>query len=73
MAKKTYKFKTNINCSGCVENVKPFLNSLPEILQWEVETSNKDKVLTVETETLEPEKIEEAIQRSGYKIEPLQQ
>lgn len=73
MAIKTYRFKTNINCSGCVETVRPYLEANSEIVRWEVETSDKDKVLTVETENLSPEIIEETIRRSGYKIEPIKQ
>ncbi len=26
----TYKFKTNINCGGCIAGVTPFLNKLME-------------------------------------------
>ena len=40
------RFKTNINCGGCVASVKPHLDNADGIWHWEVDTT-KDKVLTV--------------------------
>jgi copper chaperone len=68
---KTYQFKTNINCSGCVANVTPHLNQVPEIKEWKVDTVNPKKVLTVETETLQAEDVKAIISKAGYKAEQL--
>ena len=65
----TLRFKTNINCDGCVAKVAPFLNSNPSITAWRVDTDNPDKVLTVEGENLEHRSIIAAIRTAGYKIE----
>ena len=65
---KTFKFKTNINCGGCVSRVTPFLNQL-EIKNWEVDTDNPDKILKVETETLSEEEIMRAVKKAGFEIE----
>jgi len=64
---KTIKFKTNINCSGCIAAVTPFLNSEKEILSWEVDTNDKNKILTVTTENLSAEKIQQVLEKAGYK------
>lgn len=44
------QFKTNINCSGCIAKVTPFLNDAEGISHWEVDTNNKDKILSVESD-----------------------
>ena len=66
---KTYQFKTNINCSGCVANVTPHLDAVEEIRDWKVDTSHKDKILTVETETGDEEGIRKAVAGAGFKAE----
>lgn len=68
---KTYKFKTNINCSGCVAAVTPKLNSDPQILEWKVDTSVPEKILTVDTETLSPGEVARIVEKAGYKAETL--
>lgn len=45
-----YKFKTNINCGGCIAKVTPFLDGESAITSWEVDTDNPNKILTVETD-----------------------
>ena len=37
---KSYKFKTNINCGGCINSVTPFLNELKDA-EWNVDTNNR--------------------------------
>ena len=63
------KFKTTINCGGCVASVTPRLNQIKGIGKWEVDTSNPLKVLTVETSGVEPEVIIEKLKEAGYKAE----
>ena len=66
----TYIFKTNINCGNCIRSVSPALNALPEVDQWQVDTENSEKLLTVEIEEGErPELIIQAVQAAGFKIE----
>ena len=50
MENKQFQFKTNINCGGCNASVKPHLDKAEGICHWEVDTANKDKVLTVKSE-----------------------
>lgn len=66
----TYKFKTNINCGGCVAGVTPFLNKL-ENINWSVDTENPDKILTVESETVSEEEILKTVKKAGFEIEAI--
>lgn len=67
--KNVLKFKTNINCNSCVAQVKPKLDEAKGITHWEVDTNNKNKILTVEGEDLAVEKVIEAVKSAGFKIE----
>lgn len=69
----TLKFKTNINCSGCVGSVTPFLNAVDGIKDWQVDTANPDKILTIETDNkvLTAEKITQVVEKAGFKITSL--
>ncbi len=71
MENKEFQFKTNINCSGCVASVKPHLDKAEGISHWEVDTTSKDKVLTVKSENITKGEIIEAVQKAGFKIEPV--
>ncbi|WKN31812.1 copper chaperone [Porifericola rhodea] len=69
---KTYKFKTNINCGGCVETVASYLDNSQDILQWEVDTQHEDKVLSVMgKESLEPKDVVDIINLAGFSAKPL--
>jgi copper chaperone len=68
---KQYQFKTNINCSGCVAQVTPVLNNNEEIKDWNVDTANPAKVLTVQTENLNEEQVKELVSKAGFKAESL--
>lgn len=46
---QTLKFKTNINCGGCIGAVAPALNNLPGVENWAVDTADPDKILTLTT------------------------
>ena len=64
---ETLKFKTTINCGGCVATVTPHLNQIKGIEKWSVDTANPQKILTVETSGLEPVVIIEKLKEAGYK------
>lgn len=68
---KTLKFKTNINCSGCIRSVSPHLDNEKEIAHWEVNIADPDKILTVSTSTLTAEEVENAVKKAGFKAEAL--
>ena len=66
---ETLKFRTNVNCGGCVATVTPHLNQVKGIAKWSVDTSNPLKILTIETEMNNPEVIIEAMKDAGYKAD----
>lgn len=67
----TFKFKTNINCGGCVSAVTSFLNAVDGITEWEVDINDKDKPLTVVSDTATEQQVIDAVQEAGYKIEKI--
>ena len=66
---QTLKFKTNINCGGCVAKVTTPLNGIEGISYWEVDTSNKDKILTVEVDEVQAAEIINIVEDIGFDIE----
>ena len=68
---ETLRFKTNINCGGCVAKVTPFLNQLEEIENWKVDTANADKILTVEGDKISCESIKSAVKQAGFRIDEI--
>lgn len=71
MDSKEFQFKTNINCGGCVASVTPHLDNAAGICEWNVDTNNKDKVLTVKTEGVTRDQVLDLIKKAGFKAEPL--
>ena len=68
---ETLKFKTNVNCGGCIATVTPHLNQVKGIEKWSVDTTNPMKVLTVETSGLDADVIVETLKNAGYKADLL--
>lgn len=66
---KTLKFKTNIKCTGCIAKVTPFLNDETGIEKWDVDILNPEKILSVETDSINSDKIIEAVEKAGFKAE----
>ena len=64
------KFKTNINCGGCIAAVKPYIENLEGLETWDVDTKHPNKYLTVEGKVSQ-EQVTEAIKEAGYEIEPV--
>ena len=69
---ETLKFKTNIKCGGCIATVTPFLDKIPAISSWEVDTNSPDKILTVKgNETLNTAEISSSLADAGYVAEEI--
>ena len=66
---ETLKFKTNIKCGACIATVTPFLNEALGEGHWQVDIQNPNKVLTAETG--DAALVRQAIEKAGYKAEPL--
>ncbi|GAB5522167.1 MAG: hypothetical protein Roseis2KO_00390 [Roseivirga sp.] len=61
-------FKTNINCGSCVANVTPFLEKAQSIDDWQVDTANKDKILTVKGTHVDVAEVTRLVTEAGYNI-----
>lgn len=68
---KTLKFKTNINCNGCIATIIPSLNKIESITKWEVDITNPQKILTVDTSNLSEDEIISIVKNAGYNAEKL--
>lgn len=66
---KILKFKTNINCGGCVAKVTPFLDNMEDVCHWEVDTSGKDKILSVHSENDSEIEVIQKVKEAGFDIE----
>lgn len=58
-------------CGSCIAKVTPTLNEVIGEGNWQVDTLNPKKVLTVTTEDLDQTEVIEAVQKAGYKAEEL--
>jgi|TARA_B100000508_G_C11462822_1_gene280035 copper chaperone CopZ len=65
---KTLKFKSNINCTGCLSKVTPFLNQEKRIEKWDVDLKHDDRILTVETDYLSIDEVKQTVQKAGFKV-----
>ena len=65
------QFKTNIKCSGCIDTVTPHLNALTGVQQWEVDTANPDKILTLLVDGTKASQIKETVHQAGFQAEKL--
>lgn len=66
---KTLQFKTNINCGGCIKAVTPTLNQQAGAGNWQVDTANANKILTVTSDTLTAEQVVQAVENAGFEIQ----
>ncbi len=68
---ESLKFKTNINCGGCVAKVTPALNNADGICHWNVDTNDTNKTLTVHTDGITEQEVLDVVEKAGFKIEPI--
>lgn len=66
---KTFQFKTNINCGGCIKAVSPTLNQEAGAGNWQVDTASPDKILTVSSDRLTAEQVMQAVENAGFQIQ----
>ena len=63
------QFKTNINCGGCVAKVTNQLNATVGEGNWQVDTANPDKPLTITNPEASAEEVSDAVKKAGFKAE----
>ena len=69
----TLKFKTNIMCGGCKARVTPFLDKANGINNWNVDTDNPSKILTINTDSLKESDIVQVLKEAGFNAEIVKQ
>jgi copper chaperone len=68
---ESLKFKTNLKCGGCIAAIKPELDKLEGLGQWNVDLTVPDRILEVETSPDKAASILEAVKKAGYEISQL--
>ena len=67
----TTTYFSNINCAACVAKVTPALNELVGADKWQVDTSARNKVLSlVAEEPVSLDLLNEKLASLGYKVRP---
>ena len=67
---KTYNFKTNLKCSGCVSALMPFMNELKGIQNWNIDLESANKTLIINSDDAVSEnEIIETVSKAGYTAE----
>ena len=69
---ETLQFRTNIKCGGCIATVTPYLNDVPKLNSWEVDTATQEKLLTINGEPgLDENLIIDTLEKAGYQAEKI--
>lgn len=63
------KFKTNVMCANCIAKVTPYLNKTVGKQNWEVDTKDPKKILTVKNENVSSDDVVKSLAEAGYKAE----
>lgn len=66
-----YAYKTNLKCNGCINAIKPGLDAIPEIQNWQVDLQSPDRVLEIEASKDVTLLVEESVKKAGYEISRL--
>jgi copper chaperone CopZ len=67
----TLRFKTTINCGNCIRAVTPTLNQEVGANNWQVDTANPDKILTVSSSQATAAQVVKAVEEAGFEIQPM--
>ena len=65
-------FKTNVENMNHIRKLYGLFKTIKGILKWNVDTEDADKILRVEALNVTPQKIEKALQSSGYYCKELE-
>jgi copper chaperone len=71
MAETTLNFSTTLNCINCLNSVKPGLDKMDNIKEWNVDLSKAEKILTVEGEKVNSKEIIKHFEKMGFECKPL--
>ncbi len=70
--KQELKFKTNINCMGCVGQVTEALNEAVGADNWSVDIQSPDKKMTVNGENVDAKMVIAAVTKVGFRAEEIE-
>ena len=65
------RFKTTIQCNGCLSKVTPKLNEILEEQSWSVDLESDDRILTVNDDNISVDVVVSAVKSVGFEIEEL--
>lgn len=65
------KFKTTIQCNGCLSKVTPKLNEILKEQSWSVDLESDDRILTVNDDNVSLDAVVSAVKSVGFEIEEL--
>ena len=71
MENKDFKFKTTLNCGGCVSKVQADLDTAQGISEWHVDIDNVDKILTVKSQGITEQQVIDIIENKGFIAEAI--
>ncbi len=64
-------FKTDIRYKTDLKKLSPFMSGETRIKKWNVDRSDIDRVLRIESSAMSPEEVINLIERAGYSCEEL--
>jgi len=73
LTNKKLQFKTNLNCVSCVSKVKTDLDNANGLTEWNVDITNDDKILTVDSNGITEDEVISIIKSKGFKAEPIKE
>ncbi|WP_347925084.1 heavy-metal-associated domain-containing protein [Pontimicrobium sp. SW4] len=65
------KYKTNIQCTGCIKSLTPVLNNLDNIDSWKVDLESSNRILEVDLDDNDKETVFNAVKGLGFEIEEI--
>jgi len=65
------RFKTTIQCNGCLSKVTPKLNEILKEQSWSVDLESDDRILTVNNDNVSVDEVVSAVKSLGFEIEEL--
>ena len=65
------KFKTTIQCNGCLSKVTPKLNEILKEQSWSVDLESDDRILTLNDDNVSVDAVVSAVKSVGFEIEEL--
>lgn len=68
---ETYRFKTNLKCNGCINTIKPGIESLSSIQGWSVDLEKPEKILEIQSAADISDQVIETIKKAGFEISRL--